>query len=299
MRQNRRMRPRLGIGLLLIALLLSVVGCQPSAQFHGKPNPTSYRTIISLSPSTTEIAGTFITDSARLKGRTSACDHPDFVRNIEVVGSVKPDYEKIAALKPDLILYDKTLYTDSDIEKLKAVAPQADLMVLDSSTIARYIDFLYRFAAATGSETQLMDYAEKVIQASGVGKSNPPDPKPKVITLIGGGPNSEYMAAGTKSFLADVVRDGGGEPVGPESDRFEVANVEHLVKWNPDLIFTSDDPKTILSDPRLKDIGAVKGKAVLQFRGDVLLRAGARVDKLVNRARQLIGVRSDELAGRQ
>lgn len=276
-----------------------VVGCRPPAQLQGKPNATNYRKVISLSPSTTEIAGTFMTDSARLQGRTSACDHPDFVRDIEVVGSVKPDFEKIAAMKPDFIVYDQTLYNDADIEKLKTIAPQADVLVLDPSTVKSYIDFLYRFAAATASETQVMDYAEKVLQASGVGRSNPPDPKPKVITLLGGGPNTEYMATGTQSFLADVVRDGGGEPVGPDSDRFQVVNVEHLVKWNPDLIFTSDDPKTILSDPRLKDIGAVKGKAVLQFRGDILLRAGARVDKLINRVRQLIGVRSDELAGRQ
>jgi iron complex transport system substrate-binding protein len=279
----------------LVLILLGVTACKQEQNFGGK-NPTKvYGSVISLSPGTTEIIGNLALEGSVLVGRTQACNYPPHVTDVPVVCSDKPDYEKIAKIQPDLIVLDATLFSPAEIEKLKQVAPRADFRILDAKTVDQFIDFIYRLGSDLQSSSRFSEYADKVYAKSRVARTNPPEPKPKVAVLIGGG--GEYWAAGTEGFLADTIRGGGGIPVGPKSVKFERVNVETLVAENPDVIMTGKDKDQIEKDPRLASISAIKSKSVYNFDPDILLREGTRVDMLLDKMNSVIAARSAEMRG--
>ncbi len=62
------------------------------------------RRIVSLSPSTTEVVAA-LGALDRLVGRTDFCDFPPQVKSIPSIGGIiNPSFEKVVALKPDLVL---------------------------------------------------------------------------------------------------------------------------------------------------------------------------------------------------
>jgi len=274
---------------LPLVLTLAICGCKDEQVIGGKAAEKSYLRIASLSPATTEILALH-SDAQRLVGRTASCNFPPNVGPAPVVTKgVKPDYEALAKIQPDLILLDATLYSDDDIQKLKSTTG-ADLMVLfsnsegklaETNTIDSFLDWLYRFGATQTDPMRISKYADNIFQARESALAVPLEPKPKVIVLTGGEAGESYHVAGTKSFQADVVRGAGGEPVGPNSSKFEVANLESLVSLDPDVILTSGDPNSVAKDGRLAKTRAVRAGRIARIQPDVLLRSGARVDLLL------------------
>ena len=275
---------RRALPLLIFGLIFALVGCKDKQVPHAR-RPKLYRSVISLSPGTTEIIA-LNGDLISLKGRTAACNWPaNSLGNVPVVAQVKPDYELIAKIHPDFIVYDKSLYSEQDIAKIKALG--ADTFEFSSNTVEDYIKDLYMLGSKLASETRFNDVATRVrveIAAAGADKL---EPKPKVAVIMPGPGGSDYIE-GSKSFVADVVRKSGGEFVGPDSDKFGPMNAEALVALNPDIIVVNaskSDAATnvglVANDPRLKTINAVKNGKVQPIDGDVLLRRGQRVDQLI------------------
>lgn len=291
------MRFLTGRCLCALALIstLFLVGCQRSTVVGGRPPDKFYRVIVSLSPDTTELIGQFGFLSV-LKGRTASCNYPRNVATVPVVCDVKPHYEKISAMRPDLIVYDDALFSDADKLKLKELG--FELMPLKANTLAEFEDFLYRFGAITMSATKYSEYVDRIESARQLALANQPDSKPKVAILMGG-EGGEYWVDGKQSFRAQIVGIAGGVPVGPESTRFQPANIEALVAMDPDVIIVSgkDQARPLLADPRLKSVSAVRRGTVVGIEPDVLLRTGARVDVLIKTINQyLAGV---AMAGNQ
>jgi iron complex transport system substrate-binding protein len=225
-------------------------------------------------------------DRRNLRGITSSDNYPANL-NVPVVASVKPDFEKIATIKPDLIVLDSSLYNQQDIEKLKGLG--ADTFVIDANTVDGLVDQLLKLGSALGSETNVSSYVDRIQAAQSAAKGNPFAHAPKVAVLMSGAGSGEHMIAGTKSFVADAVKVSGGIPIGPESDKFEKLSPEFLVGQNPDLIVvaatTSGAAQQLASvkgDPRFGSVKAIKNDAVVPLNQDVVVRRGSRVDKLID-----------------
>lgn len=274
---------------LVVPLLLILGGCRETEIIGGKNSPHAYTRVASMSPATTEIMATH-SDFNQMVGRTESCNYPPTVGRLPIVTKgVKPDYEMLARVRPNMILMDALLYSDDDIRKVKETT-YADVFLLNadkdgkplqSITIDSFIDWLYRFGATQTDPMRIAKYADSVYQAREVSQATPLNPKPKVAVLMGGTNGESYYIAGTRSFQADAMRAAGGDAVGPDSSKFEVANIEGLIQLNPDAIVTTEDPTAVLKDPRLQGITAVKNGRVAKILADVLLRSGVRVDKLI------------------
>jgi iron complex transport system substrate-binding protein len=278
----------------LLAVIMFLVGCANPQHSGGYLHPNPPKSVVSLSPSASELLGVNLPLGV-LKGRTASCNFPGNVLEIDVVGDVKPNYEKIAALKPDLVVVDRSLYSDQEVEKLKDL--KLDVLVMDVQTVDQFQGFLELLGSRIDQPMKLSEYNDKIYSIRKVARSSPPNPKPKVAILLTG---NGYMIAGRNSFYADCVRSAGGEPVGPESKRFEKANIEALIAWNPDIIVVGASPEkmvtdttgmyddapteadAVLQDARLKPIAAIRNGRVAAINQDILLRAGGRVDRLIN-----------------
>lgn len=291
MRHNSRMRRVVA----LLPLAVWLVGCQATAITEGGVKRDKvYSSIVSLSPSSTEILASHASRQA-IKGRTAADNYPMNLKDIPVVASVKPDYEKIQTIKPDLVVYDASLYGQGDVDKIKALG--AETFAFQANDIDGFVDELYRLGAMTASETNVSAYIDKILSARTTAQADPITPTPKVAVVLAGGGGGEHMVAGTKSFIADVVKASGGEPVGPASEKFEMANAETLVSANPDFIVVgvssdkaqaTSELKAIVSDPRLKAMKAIAKNDVLPINQDVLVRRGNRVDRLIEAMHKLL-----------
>ena len=110
-----------------------------------------------------------------------------------------------------------------------------------------------------------------------------PAPKTAIVMPSTG---SNPMIAGVKSFYADLIRVAGGDPVGPDSNRFEIINSEALLAMNPDVIVVpaaKGDYTGLTKDPRFQQLKAVKTGKIIGIDQDYILRRGGRVDIALKR----------------
>ena len=229
----------------------------------------------------------------KLVGRTEACNYPPAsLTSKAIVGGVKPDYEKLKAANPDFIVYDATLYSDADVAKLKETG--ATLFGITAKNLDQYKVQLFELGNFLGGTSNASDYMDKVFAETAAAQGQAVEPHRKVAVILPG-PNGNNMIAGTTGFLASEIKAAGGDPVGPEADRFVPLTPESLVALNPDVIIvpatTAEDTKgalSVLNDSRYKSVKAIKEKRVRAMLSDVLLRTGARVDLCIRGLGRLI-----------
>lgn len=285
---------RLGPLVLGLIVAIAAFGCNPSQPVvGGKPRPKSYRSAVSLSPSTSELLVAKML-GPQLVGRTASCDYPINVKTAPVVmNGVKPNFEAIRSQAPDIVIYDDQLIGEADAQKLKEIGFETFAFTAD--TVDEFVRQLYEFGALIGAESNIMDYVAEVEGAAAKATAGRPPKAPKVVFLMPDQRGGHYIA-GTKSLLADIVRLSGGELAGPESDRFELANVENLVSWNPDTIICTPNFEWIANDPRLQGMSAIqKFKAgeptLMVLQPDLALRRGARMNLLIELIAKIVGGR--------
>lgn len=279
--------------LLLFALVtLLGTGCKQAESLGGKPRPKRYARIVSLSPSTTEIlAG----NAVNLAGRTSACDYPENVRGVPVVASTKPDYEALARLKPDLIVYDAELYGEAEVRKLQGTG--AKLLSYDPQSLEEYTRSLQEIGSLVALETGFSSYLDRVNVEVNSSKGDPPRPLPKVALIL---PDASglHLIGGTKGLRAECLKIAGGQQVGPDSDRFEPLSPEFLVSQNPDVIILVGDRKTFEKDPRFVSLKARRNANVYAIQQDIVLRRGSRVDQLIKQFHKALSLSVQPLGTR-
>jgi ABC-type Fe3+-hydroxamate transport system substrate-binding protein len=273
---------------LLLFVLLAAIGCESTAvTVGGKPRPKRYQGVVSLSPSTTEIVAS-LGSVAILKGRTQADDFPRTISEVPVVASVKPDYEKIASANPGLIVYDAVLYNAQDVEKIKGLG--ADVFDFKANTVEEFNREVLRLGSLLAAETTASTYVDRIVGARNTALASAPATKPKVAVILPS-PDGNHYINGTDSFLTDVVRSAGGDPIGPKADRFVALSPEFLISQNPDAIVIGVEASdkagaaklvdAVLADARLKSVKAIANRKIIAIDSDVLTRRGYRVDKLI------------------
>ncbi len=270
--------------LLPLLVALFAVGCgNPNEQIvGGTTNKDPVKSIISLSPSTTEIVSGRITMGPKVIGVTESCNWPLSLMKVAdppqiVMKGIKPNYEQIVGLRPDLIVYDAALFSEQDIQKINDLKIRTFSM--KANTLQDFFVELYKLGTLTGTESFVNDY---VVAMKGVMERGkvPIDPKPKVAIIMPG-QGSEHYIVGTESFQADMVKACGGEPVGPKGTIFVAANAEELVSMNPDVILSAGVADSLRKDARLQNISAIKNNRVMEFNPDVITRRGGRVDRVM------------------
>lgn len=270
--------------LFLFLALVALAGCKDEEVIGGKSAPKTWTRAISLSPGTTELV--MLHTKMQLVGRSESCNYPAQSKAVPVVlKGVKPDYERIQQLGGNVVIYDAQLFSEADIEPIKAMG--MDVFAVKSDTYAGYLDDLYAIGRNSASELKISEYADLVQAAMGASKAMVGDTKPKVAILLPGS-GSEHMIAGAKSFLADALTQMGAVPIGPDSPNFVTMNAEWLVAQNPDVIITADKPDAVFNDARLKGVNAIKNRRVGGILGDLLLRKGARMERLLRRMAEAI-----------
>lgn len=234
--------------------------------------------IISLAPNITEIISE-LNGMNRLVGRTDYCDYPENVKSIESVGNLtEPNIEKIAALKPDVVIAS-THFKKEVLEKLEQLNIKVVVLYGPESFDGVY-DVIKKVGDVIGepelAERVIVEMKKKVDDV--VNKVKEAKEKPKVYYVISYGKFGDYTA-GEGTFIDNMIEMAGGINIASDVKGWQYS-LERIVKNDPDIIICSKYFETkngIMNTPGYKDLRAVKEGKLIEIDNNLLDRQGPRL----------------------
>jgi iron complex transport system substrate-binding protein len=281
----------------LVALLLLLCGAcgnvgpvVPSST--GKP-----ARIISLTPSTTEIlygVGAF----GRVVAVSDYCSFPPEAAKLPRVGGwSNPNMEQIAGLRPDLIIF-----SDAQAQFVKDKVEAAGIKTLEvpTQTLEDAYKSIEMIGRATGDEEaarKLLEQARAGVEA--VRLKTERLPKRSVLCVVDRVPGTlrDLYTAGGDSFIAQLIRVAGGEPVSPPTGGgWGKMQKEAVVALDPDVVLDlmmhkesgSFDEDTLAVWRELPTLRAVREGRVYPVRDETVLHPSQLVGDSARKFAELI-----------
>jgi iron complex transport system substrate-binding protein len=195
------------------------------------------RRLVSLSPNLTEIiygVGAF----DQLVGVSQYTSYPPAVSKLPLVGGWQnPDYEKLLALRPDLVLMD---VGQAQFVQDKCKQLGLRVMVVADEKVADVYAAIAAIGQATGHETE----ARKLLAATRDGLERVSQktaglPKLKVVLIVDRTPGTlrDLYTATAGSYLAELVEIAGGRiAVPPDKLGYAKLSKEDLLAADPDVV---------------------------------------------------------------
>ena len=239
---------------------------------------------VSFSPALTELV-CHLQKEHCLVARSVSCDRPASVKKLPVAGDfARPDLEKLAKFKPDLVLAD----TFQDIAVKRAMeALGIEVVILPLNCLADYSNAVRLLGEKLGAK-KAADQELKRVETflADLKKRTAGRPRPRVLYVVW---HTPMMLPGKQSFLAEWIALAGGDPLGIEHDRsYFRAAPEWVLKMKPDiLIFPGGDRSAFPG--WWKNLPAVrKGKVFLPEDESLFYRLSPRFDKALTELEKMI-----------
>jgi iron complex transport system substrate-binding protein len=281
--------------ILLVALLL-VAGCGNVGPVvpvsSGKP-----ARIISLTPSTTEIlfgVGAF----DRVVAVSDYCSYPPGVEKLPRVGGWNnPNMEQIASLRPDLVVFSDA---QAQFVKDKVEAAGIKTLAVPSQTLEDAYTAITLVGGATGDEEaarQLLEQTRASVET--VRLTTERLPRRRVLCVVDRVPGTlrDLYTAGGDSFIAQLIRVAGGEPVSPPSRAgWGKMQKEAVVALDPDVVLDlmmhkeagNFDEDTLAVWKELPTLRAVRESRVYPVRDETVLHPSQLVGASARKFAELI-----------
>jgi iron complex transport system substrate-binding protein len=261
-----------------LGALLALLALSPAAV------AASHR-LVSLSPNLTEIVygvGAF----DELVGVSQYTLYPPAVSKLTVVGGwTNPDFEKLVALRPDLVLVDAA---QASFVQDKCTQLGMRVLVVADAKVADVYTAITAVGQATGHEAE----GAKLLQSTRdgllrVSQKTAALPKRKVVLIVDRTPGTlrDLYTATAGSFLAELVDLAGGRiAVPPDKLGYAKLNKEDLLAADPDVIldFTHGAVGRFAGDPmeawkEMPELRAVKTHRVSPVNEDYVPHASQRI----------------------
>lgn len=230
------------------------------------------RRIVSLAPSITETLFALGLGD-RVVGVTSFCDYPPQAAQIEKVGdTLRPSLEKIAALRPDLVI----ISTSSQLEGLFRKLDELGIPVYVSNPrsldgILSSIERVGQVAGAAENARRLtseMRARIQAVRARVAGRA-----RPRVLLILGTQP---LITAGANTFVNDLIWEAGGVSISSgEKEDYPQFSLEAALARRPEVIFLQAGREQL--PERLKQTPAFASGRVFHIDDALILRPGPRI----------------------
>lgn len=239
---------------------------------------------VSLSPALTELV-CHLQKEKCLIGRSVSCDRPVSVKKLPVAGDfAKPDLEKLAKLKPDLVFADT--FQDAAVKR-SMEALGIEVVVLPLNSMANYRNAVQvlgdKLAAKTAADLELkrVDSVLMDLKRRASGRI-----RPRVMYVVW---HTPVMLPGKQSFLTEWITLAGGESLGGDHDRgYFRAAPEWIIKMKPEILIFPGGERS--SFPGWwKSLPAVRnGKVFLPEDESLFYRLSPRFDRALAELEKII-----------
>jgi iron complex transport system substrate-binding protein len=263
-------------GLLLSAMLLAPAILSKQDSLKPKPLTGKPQRIVSMSPGNTEIVFA-LGAGDRVVGVTSYSDYPEEAKSKPTIGGYHaPDVEKIVALSPDIV------FAMTDIQaKYIQILKQAGIRVIavEPKSLPEILTAIDIISEAIGEQERGNKLHRELA-----------DQLAEVRRLVGSAPlkrtflevwDTPLLTVGRQSFIHDLISQAGGINVSADKNvDYTPCDTEQLYAYNPEvyvvLSHSRDDVRSLITNPNLGDIQAVKNNQVFSITDDLLQRPGPR-----------------------
>jgi len=239
--------------------------------------PREPRRIVSLAPSVTETLF-YIGAGSELVGVTKYADWPPAVANISRVGGygAYASLEKIAALKPDLIIADNAvLWKKGFLQDLEKIAP---VIIVDPKSIDGIYEQVKLLGKVTNREEQAtLVVAEMKARIRYVEQEVANASRPKVMFLLSA--YKGYLVAGGNTFADSMIRIAGGVNVFHNLTGWKAVTASEIVKANPEVVIVMPYVNTSIfcHEPLSSIDAAKKGHVYAVSNSDIFQRPSPRI----------------------
>ena len=275
-----------------LAFVTSCGGGRALSAKSGKPER-----IISLTPSTTQIlygVGAF----SRVVAVSDYCTYPPEVEKLPRVGGWNnPNMEQIASLRPDLVIF-----SDAQAQFVKDKVEAAGIRTL--SVPSQTLEDAYKSIELVGQATGEEEAARKLLEQTRasvetVRLKTDKLPRLRVLCVVDRVPGTlrDLYTAGEQSFIAQLIREAGGEPLSPPSRaNWGKMQKEAVVALDPDVVIDlmmqkapdGLDEDTLAVWRELSSLRAVRDGRVYPLREQTTLHPSQFVGDTARRFAELI-----------
>ncbi len=239
-KHQRRLERATQVFALSILLLLAVMftACSSSKlEARDDNRGTAPQRIVSLTPSTTEIlagVGAF----PRVVAVSDYCKYPPEVERLPRVGGWQnTNIERIAALRPDLVVFTdaQTPFVKDRFESLGIRTAAVKSRTLDDALAA-----ITEIGRATGNTEQangLLKETQRQLDEVRARTQNLS--RPRVLCVVDRAPGTlrDVYAATKESFIAQLIEIAGGEVIAPSSrSGYGQISKEAILSFDPEII---------------------------------------------------------------
>ena len=280
--------------LLVFIVILSACGTKSDQKHDSQSEGHTYKRIISLMPSNTEILYELGLGDDVI-GVSTVDDYPKEVKDKKQFDAMKLNKESLMKAKPDLILAHESQKATND-KVLKGLKDNGVKVVYVKD--AQSIDEMYESFMQIGKVTHKEKASKKLVKETKqnierVKNSVPNDAKgQKVFMEISSEP--EIYTAGKQTFFDDMLTQLKAKNSFSNLNGWQKVSKEDIIKQNPDLMIStmgvssSEYQKMIRKRGGFSQIKAVQNNKIKAVNGDEISRPGPRIDDGLKKLKEAI-----------
>ena len=259
------------------------------------------RRIVSTAPSITETLYA-LGLGPRVVGVTIYCRYPADAQSKPKIGTfLEPDFERILALRPDLVLVIKNPVQVA--ERLRKLGLQAE--ELDFDSVAKILSSTETIGRLTGTQAEAARLTAGLrAQMEAVKAESARTPRRSVLFLVGRSPGTlqGLVGIGPGTFVDELITLAGGRNVLSQAPiQYPKVSIEQILASDPDIILDMGDfahleGKVMENEAAVQSLWssygrlkAVRTHAIRQVDSDVFIHPGPRLGDAARRLRALIG----------
>jgi iron complex transport system substrate-binding protein len=270
--------------LYALAGLSLLVGCRAEQAKPADPRSgNSPRRVVALAPNLTEIVFA-LGAGGSLVGVSEYSDFPEEARRIPRVGGLEVDAEKVAALRPDLVLAMAEGSGRGAVSALEAAG--LPVLVVPSGSLDAVLSGIRQVGERLGRPQEAQRLTERLAQRrSALAKRIAGRRRPRALLLVWPDPP---QAAGGGTFLNDLLREAGAENLVADRPGWPVLSAEWLATAPVELLVIPDSPQTREAYARASASGPLSRGPIARARTvrldeSALTRPGPRVFDMLER----------------
>ncbi|WP_394172518.1 ABC transporter substrate-binding protein [Guptibacillus hwajinpoensis] len=241
--------------------------------------------IVSLIPSNTEILFA-LGAGEEVVGVSDFANYPEETADIEKVGGMEFNLEKIISLKPDLVLAHGSSAHNSEagLQQLRDAGIKV-VVVNDATSFDEVYNSMEMIGQATGemeaAETTIRDMEKKLDEVKTKAEAISEDEQKNVFVEVS--PAPEIYSPGKNTFMDDMLTMIHAKNVTHDEEGWPKVDQEAIIEANPDVIvttygyYTEKPVEQVMSRDGWQDVTAVKEKQVFDVHSDLVTRSGPRL----------------------
>jgi iron complex transport system substrate-binding protein len=293
----------LAVLLLTLATCGGAVSVTPSPSITASPFPATLsdfqsrlvtvparpERLVSIGPSITAFLFA-LGAGPRVVGVDDFSDEPAEAATREHVGGIKVNFEKVVALKPDLVFSVK--FSDGTIEKLQAAS--LNVLVVDPQSVSDVAKTATLLGKAVGADGEALARSiQRRVDAVRTKTANVTT-RPRVYHEIDASDPAKIFTVGPGSYINDLIDIAGGANIAARAaSAYPQLSAEEILRTDPEIIVLAADAYSakaadVAARQGWSIIAAVKSNRILTIDPNLINRPGPRVGEAAEAYAKLV-----------